>query len=71
MIGALFGLVKAVPKGTWHWIAAGALVAGVAWYIYDAGRDVRQAEWEAAEARQALAVANRADEAPQRAPGRR
>lgn len=57
MIGTLFGLVKAVPKATWRWIAAGALVAVVAWWIYNAGRDVRQAEWEAAEDRRALAVA--------------
>ena len=57
MIGALFGLVKAVPKTTWRWIAAGALVAGVAWWLYDTGRDAEQARWEAAEARQALAVA--------------
>ena len=57
MIGTLFGLVKAVPKGTWRWIAAGALVAVVAWWLYDTGRDAEHARWEAAEARQALAVA--------------
>lgn len=57
MIGTLFGLVKAVPKSTWRWIAAGALVAGVAWYIGDTFRDAERARWEAAEARQALAVA--------------
>ena len=57
MIGTLFALAKAVPKGSWQWIAAGALMAVVAWWLYDTGRDVKQAEFEAAEARRALAVA--------------
>ena len=57
MIGTLFGLVKALPKGTWRWIAAGALVAVVAWWLYDTGRDAERARWEAAQAQRALAVA--------------
>ena len=57
MIGTLFALAKAVPKGTWRWIAVGALVAVVAWWLYDKGRDVKQAEFEAAEVRRTLAVA--------------
>ena len=57
MIGTLFGLVRAVPKTTWRWIAAGALVAGVAWWLVDTGRDAERARWEAAQAREALATA--------------
>ena len=57
MIGLALTAVRSLGGKTWLYIAAGLAVVAAVWYVYDSGRDAERARWEAAQAQQALAVA--------------
>ncbi len=57
MIGLALTAVRSIGGKKWLYIAAGLAAVAAVWWIYDNGRDAERARWEAAQAQQALAVA--------------
>lgn len=57
MIGTALSLVGSLGGKKWLLIGAGLAAVAAVWFIGDSFRDAERARWEAAEARQALAVA--------------
>ena len=57
MIGLALTAVRSIGGKKWLLLAAGLAAVAAVWWIYDNGRDAERARWEAAQAQQALAVA--------------
>lgn len=57
MIGLALTAVRSLGGKGWLYIAAGLAAVAAVWFIGDSFRDAERARWEAAQARQALAVA--------------
>ena len=57
MIGTALSLVGSLGGKKWLFIGAGLAAVAAVWFIGDSFRDAERARWEAAQAQQALAVA--------------